>query len=156
MKPKRTMRSFPFIFNEWKWTQWTKCSFSMNGNERSKRNIHFQWIEMNARTKRSFNMNGNESREQTVQLQKELLNVLFIFYIHFRVFCHFWTTFDPKKAFFGHFWGFLRPNLTKMNKTFFLQNKNERRERNLHFHWTEINVENAENETFIFTERKWT
>ena len=101
-------------------------------------------------------MNGNERREWTVQLWKELLNVLLIFYVHFRSFSSFWpflNHFWPQKAFFGHFWGFLGPNLTKMNEIFFVQNGNERRERNIHFHWTEMN---AENKTFIFTERKWT
>ena len=77
-------------------------------------------------------MNGNESREQTVQLQKEFTFISVLFW----VFCYFWTTFDPKKAFFGHFLGFLGSNLTQRNKTFFLQNGNERRERNVHFQWT--------------------
>ena len=44
-------------------------------------------------------------------------------------------------------------NVQKMNETFFLQRKNDCRERKVHFHWTEMNVEN---ETFISTERNWT
>ena len=42
---------------------------------------------------------------------------------------------QPKKGlFFGFLWGLLGPDLTEMNETFFLHNKNECRERNFHFH----------------------
>ena len=157
MKPKRTMRSFLFSCNEQKWTQWTKRSFLINGNERSERNIHFYEQKWTQGTQRSFKMNENEWRERTVQLQIELLNVSFIFYVHFCSFLSCWpflNHFWPHKGLFlVIFWGFLGPNLTEMNETFILQNKNKRRERNVHFYWTEMNVENK---TFIFNERKRT
>jgi hypothetical protein len=66
-------------------------------------------------------MNGNERREQTIQLQKELLAVSFIFCVHFRSFpfiFEFLAIFDPKKAFFGHFRGLLGHNRNERNILF--------------------------------------
>ena len=160
-----TKRSFPFIFRVFGdlWNPKEQFvhfrSFLMNRNEGSEQNVHFWWTEMNAVnetfifnerewtqwTKRSFKMNGNERRERTVQLQKELLNVSFIFCVHFWV-GHFEPLLTQKGLFWGHFWGLLGPDLTKWTKCSFSMNGNERSERNLHFHWTEMNVEN---ETFI-------
>ena len=131
-----------FIFNERKWTQWRKRSFPLNGNERSERNVHLKWTEMNVENER-FSCKKNFWTFRS----------FFAFIsVHFRVFGHFRATFDPKKAFFS-FLGTFGACPNQMNNTFFLQNKNEHSERNIHFHWTEMNVEN---ETFFCTERKWT
>ena len=77
-------------------------------------------------------MNGNESREQTVQLQKEFTFIS----VYFDFFAIFELLLTPKRPLFGNFLGFLGPNLTQRNETFFLQNGNERREQNVHFQWT--------------------
>ena len=156
-----------FICTERKWTQWTKCSFPLNGNERSERTVQLYWMEM---------------------------NVLIIFSVHFRSFSSFWpflSPFYPKKAFFlvilGDFWqgwalrsfpfrtyrsfpfifwtersfpfifrvfgDLWNPNERFVHFRSFLMNGNERSEQNVHLYWTEMN---AVNKTFIATERKWT
>ena len=74
-------------------------------------------------------MNGNESREQTVQLQKEFTFIS----VYFDFFAIFELLLTPKRPLFGNFLGFLGPNLTQRNETFFVQNGNERREQNVHF-----------------------
>ena len=81
------------------------------------------------------------------------MNVSFIFRTFrsiFKFLATYEATFDPQK---GQKNSKIERNVRKMNATFFLKPKKERRERNVHFQWTEMNVEN---ETFIFNERKWT
>ena len=113
MKPKWTLRAFPFIFNERKWTQWTKGSFVLNRNERSERNVHFHWTEMNAVnetficterkwtqwTNRSVVLNGNERCDHFLRSFPFIFEFLAIFE----------PLLTPKRPFFGHFWGLLGP-----------------------------------------------
>ena len=49
------------------------------------------------------------------------------------------TTFDPQK---GKKNSKIKRNVRKMNETFFLQTKKERRERNVLLYWMEMNIEN--------------
>ena len=72
------------------------------------------------------------------------LNISFDFRVFGDLWNHFWPQKRQKKN------SKIERNVRKMNKTFFLQRKNERREQNIHFHWTEMN---AVNETFIWKER---
>ena len=119
----------------------------MNGNERSERKVLLQWTEMNAENK-------------PLSCKKNFWTFRSFFTFIFEFFAIFEPLLTPKRPFIGNFWGLLGPDLTEMNETFFLQNKNERRERNgsfslngnerrernIHLNWTEMN---AENETFI-------
>ena len=62
------------------------------------------------------------------------MNISFIFRTFRSIFeflATYETTFDPKK---GQKNSKIEPNVQKMNGTFIFQRKNERRERNVHFH----------------------
>ena len=133
-----------FICTERKWTQWTKRSFPLNGNECSERNVHLKWTEMNV-----------ENEPFSCKKNFWTLRSFFAFIsVHFWVFGHFWATFDPKKAFFWSFLGTFGAWPNQMNETFifnerkwtqwtkrsFSLNGNERRECNVHFQWTEMNA----------------
>ena len=74
-------------------------------------------------------MNGNESREQTVQLQKEFTFIS----VYFDFFAIFELLLTPKRPLFGNFLGFLGPNLTQRNETFFFNEQKKRREQNVYF-----------------------
>jgi hypothetical protein len=43
------------------------------------------------------------------------------FVLFFEFFAIFEPLLTPKRPFFGHFWGFLGPNLTQKNETFFFK-----------------------------------
>jgi len=108
------------------------------------------------RTMHSFKFFSKEGREWNVLLKRmkerkmkrnerfvHFSNVLFDFWVYE-------TTFDPKK---GQKNSKNERNVRKMNETFFLQTKKERRERNILFKRTEKNVKN---ELFFYKERKRT
>ena len=141
-----------FISVHWKWTFRSLRSFLFSGNERFVHYVHFRSVEMNVSfttfisvqwkwtfcSLRSFPFIKNEWKWmfrsfQLGRAQKSPKMTISSFWLFLS---HFWP---QKGLYFGHFWGLLGPDLTKWTKRSFYRIKM-----------------NVENETFIFTEQKWT
>ena len=59
-----------FFCTERKWTQRTKRSFALNGNEHREQNVLFHWTEMNAENKTFFWKERKWTWEQNVLLKR--------------------------------------------------------------------------------------